>query len=153
VAGCGAAAGRGCAGFGWGCEDEAGANEGEALLREFSLEELILRAREEVSDGAGDGGFEVMDGDRLAVEGALLVGVGGELDGGDGAGSFGDDGPEAGVVAGHAEGEQGVECAGVEVGQEDGGGVLGQAGGGDMAAGGDVEEQLGRVGRGSDGDG
>ncbi len=144
--------GRRGAGFGGRGEDEACADNGEALLGEFGLEELVFRAGEEVGFGAGDGGDEVVDGDELAVEGSLLVGVGGQQDGGDGAGLFGDDGPEAAVVAGDGEGEEGVVGAGVEVGKEDGGGMRGQAGGGAAAVGGDVEEDLGGVGRGGDGD-
>ena len=69
------------AGFGGRGQDEALADQGEALLREFGLQELVFRAGEEVGPGAGDGGDQVVDGDGLAVERALLVGVGGQLDG------------------------------------------------------------------------
>jgi len=81
------------AGFCGGSEDEAFADEGEAGLGKFGLEELVFRAGEKVGIGAGDGGFEVMDGDGLAVEGALQIGIGGELDECNGAGLLGDDGP------------------------------------------------------------
>jgi hypothetical protein len=47
------------------------------LLGEFGLEELVFRAAEEVGWCAGDGGDEVVNDDGLAVERALLVGVGG----------------------------------------------------------------------------
>jgi hypothetical protein len=116
------------------------------MLGKFGLEKLVFRAGEEVRFGAGDGGDQVVDDDGLAVEGALLVGVGGQLDGNDGAGLFGDDGPEVAVVAGYGEGQEGFQRAGVEVGEEDGGGVRGQAGGGAAAVGGDVEENLGGSG-------
>jgi len=88
-----------------------------------------------------------MDVDGLAVDGSLFVGVGGELDGGDGAGLLGDDGPEAAIVIGYGEGQEGFQGAGVEVGKEDGGGVEVEAGGGAVAVGGDVEQELGGVWR------
>lgn len=67
-------------------EDKAVTDECEALLGEFSLEELIVGAREELSLSAGDGGDQMVDGDGFAVEGALFVTVGGELNGLDGSG-------------------------------------------------------------------
>jgi len=68
----------------------------------------------------------VVDDDGLAVECALFVGVGGQLNRLDGAGLFGDDGPEVSVVAGNAEGQQSFKGAGVKVGKENGSGVRGQ---------------------------
>ena len=62
-------------------EDEAVAAEGEALLGEFGLEELVVRAGEELCLGSSDGGDQVVDHDGFAFEGALFVAVGGELDG------------------------------------------------------------------------
>jgi hypothetical protein len=133
----GVAAGRGRG------EDKTLADQGEAHLREFGLEKLIFRAGEEVGFSAGDGGDEVVDDDGFAVERALLVGVGGQLDGNDGAFLFGDDGPEVAIVAGHGKNQEGFQSAGVEVGEEDSGGVRGQTGGGGVAIGGDVEEKTG----------
>jgi hypothetical protein len=68
--------GRGL-GFGGRGEDEAVADQGKAFLGEFGLEELVLGAGEKVGGVAGKGGYEVVDGDGLAVERSLLVGVGG----------------------------------------------------------------------------
>ena len=123
------------------------------MLREFGLQELVLRTGKEVCPGAGDGGDEVMDCNGLAVESALLVGVGGKLNGLDGAGLLGNDGPEVAVVMGDGEGQQGVVCAGVEVGEEDGDGVPGQSRRGAAAVGGDVEQDLRGAWRGDDVDG
>jgi len=67
-----------------------------------------------------------------------------------GAGLFGDDRPESSIVAGHGEGEKGFEGSGVEVGEEDGAGVKGKAGGGAAAIGGDIEQELGGVRSGGD---
>ena len=122
-------------------EDEILADQGEALLGEFGLEKLIFGAGEEIRCGAGDGGDEVVDDDGLAVECALFVGVGGQLNRLDGAGLFGDDGPEVSVVAGNAEGQQSFKGAGVKVGKENGSGVRGQRGGSGVAVGRDVQQQ------------
>jgi len=65
------------AGFGGRSQDEALADEGEALLGKFSLEKLVFGAGEEVGLGAGDGGDHVVDDDGISVQRALLVGVGG----------------------------------------------------------------------------
>lgn len=126
-------------------EDEAFADKGEASLRQFRLKQLVFRAREEVGVGCGDPGYQVVDSDRLAVESSLHVGVGCELDRFYGAGLLGDDGPEVAVVAGYGEGEQGIECAGVEVGKEHRGGVRGQTNGAAASVGGDVEQNLRRI--------
>ena len=76
-----------------------------------------------MSGGPSDGGDEVMDEDRLPVEGSPLVGVGGKLDGLDGAdlyaGLLGDDGPKVSIVAGDSQGQQGFKSAWVKVGQKD----------------------------------
>jgi hypothetical protein len=69
---CGGLSGR-CAGFGGRRQDETFADEGEALLGEFGLEELVVRAGEDVCGGTGEGGFEVVDGDGLGVERPILV--------------------------------------------------------------------------------
>jgi hypothetical protein len=74
-------------------EDEAIADQSKAQLWELGLEELIFRAGEEIGFSAGDGGEQVVDDDRFAVERALLVGVGSQQDGNDGAFLFGNDGP------------------------------------------------------------
>jgi len=96
------------------------ADEGEALLGEFGLEELIFSADEEISGCAGDGGDEVVDGEGLAVESALLVRIGCELDGCDGSSLLGDHGPEVAIVAGGGNGQQSLQRAGIEVGEKDG---------------------------------
>jgi len=77
----------------------------------------------------------VVDDDAIAVQRALLVGVGSQLDGNDGAFLFGDDGPEVAVVSGDGDGQEGFQSAGVKVGEEDCGGVRGQTGGGGVAIG------------------
>ena len=86
-----------------------------------------------------------MDNDGLAFQGSLLIGVGGQLDGGDGAGLLGDDGPQTAIVVGYGDGEQGFKSAGVEVGEKDGAGVGIKAGRGAVAVGGDVEQNLGGI--------
>ena len=50
------------------------------MLRQFGLKQLVLRTREQVSLGAGDGGNNVVDGDGLRVQGTLFVNVGGQDD-------------------------------------------------------------------------
>ena len=85
----------------------------------------------------------MVDDDGVAVKRALLVGVSGQLDGNDGAFLFGDDGPEITIVASYGEGQEGFQCAGVEVGEENSSRVRGQACGGGVAVGGDVEEDRG----------
>lgn len=134
-------------------EHEAFAYEREAGRGQFSLQKMILRAGEEVCVGGADGGDQVVNGDGLAVEGSLHVGVGGELHGLDAAGLLRDDGPEVAIVGCGAEGEQRLERAGIEVGKEDGGGVGVETGGGAAAVCGDVEQKLRGVGTGGDGDG
>ena len=116
--------GRWGARFGGRGEDEAFADQGKAYLGKFSLEELVFGAGKEVGIVAGDGGDEVMDRDGLAVQSSLLVGVGGEPDGNDGACLLGNDGPEVAIVIGYGQGQKGFQGAGVEVGEEDGGGVV-----------------------------
>ena len=61
-------------------QDEAVANKGESILRQFGLEQLILRAGEEVGCRAGDCGDDVVNRDRGAIQGALFVAIGGKLD-------------------------------------------------------------------------
>ena len=99
----------------------------------------------------------VMDFDGLAVEGAFFVGIRGQLDrdngAGLGAGLLGKNGPEAAIVLGYGYGQKGVQRAGVEVGQKDGGGVGSQAGSCAAAVGGDVEQNLCRVRSSADIDG
>ena len=107
--------GRRCAGLGGRGEDEAIADQSKAQLWELGLEELIFRAGEEIGFSAGDGGEQVMNDDRLAVERTLLVGVGSQQDGNDGAFFFRNDGPEVAVVAGHGKREEGFQSAGVKV--------------------------------------
>jgi len=72
------------AGFGGRREHKAFADDGKSLLGEFCLKQLICGAGKQLGFGFADGGFEVVDGDRLAIERTLEVGVGGELDGKDG---------------------------------------------------------------------
>jgi len=152
--GCGSGRGGGwCAGFGRRSKDEAFADHGEALLGEFSLHQLVFRTGKEVSLCAGNGGDEVVDDNGLAVEGALLVGIGGQLDGSDGAGLFGDDGPQVVIVVGDGERQQRIERAGVKVGQKDGGTVSSEACGRAVAACGNVEQDLRGVWRGDKVDG
>ena len=123
------------------------------MLGKFGLEELVFRAGEEIGRGAGDGGDKVVDGDGLAVEGALLVGVGGELDRLDGAGLLGNDGPEVAVVAGDGEGQQGFKAPGSKSGRKTAAGcgarrVVELRPLAEM-----LSEKLGGVGRGGDVDG
>ena len=61
---------------GWG-EDKAFADQSIAYLGELGLKKLIFRSREEVGFFVGDGGDQVVDDDRISVEGALFVGVSG----------------------------------------------------------------------------
>jgi len=122
------------------------------LLREFGLEKLAFGASEEVGPGSGDGGDQMVDCDGLAVERALFVGKGGELNRLNRTGLFGDDGPEVAVILGDGESQKRFQCAGVEVGQEDGGGMPGQSSGGAASVGGDVEQDLRGVWRGDDAD-
>lgn len=121
---------------------EATADEGESLLREFGLEQAIVRAREEICFRSCDRGDEVMHGDRLAVERALPVRIGCELHRLDGAFLPGNDGPEAAVVAPGREGKECIESAGIEVWDDNRAGMGGKAGESLAAAGGDVEEDL-----------
>ena len=81
----------------------------------------------------------MVDDDRFAAEGALLVGVGCQLDGFNRAVLFRDDGPKVAIVAGHSKNQEGFQSAGIEVRKEDSRGVQGQAGGGGVAIGGCVE--------------
>ena len=74
-------------------QDEALADQREPWLGQFRLKELILRSGEEIGNRSGDSGYEVVNRDRLAVQCALLICIGGELDGCDGAGPLGADGP------------------------------------------------------------
>jgi hypothetical protein len=145
-------------------EDEAVADEGETLLWELGLKELIVGAGEELGLGAGDGRDEVMDSNGLAVEGALLVAIGSDLDGLDrgwlnravvGSGLLGEDGPKAGARGGWRvrEFDDGLERAGIEIGEQDGGRMKLEAGGGGAAIGRDVEQKLGRVDCGGEVDG
>jgi hypothetical protein len=90
------------------------------------LEKLIRRPREEVRFGAGDGRDQVVDNHRLAVEGALLVGVGGQLDWLDCAGFLRNDSPQAAIVACGGQRQQGFKGAGVEVREKNSVGVLGK---------------------------
>ena len=62
-----------------------------------------------------------MHDDGFAVERALLIGIGGELDGRNRTGLLGNDGPQIAIVVVRGQGQQGFESAWVEVGQEDGG--------------------------------
>jgi hypothetical protein len=112
---CGRQIGRRGAGFGGRGEDKALADQCEAPLRELGLEELIFMAGEEVGFFAGDGGDYVVDDDGITVECALLVGIGGQLDGLDGAFLFRDDGPKVAIVAGHGKNQKGFQSAGIEV--------------------------------------
>ena len=110
-------------------EDKAVANKGEALQREFGLKKLIVGAGEKLCPGAGHCGNQVVDRDRLAVEGALLVAVGRDLNGGDGADLvaylLGENGPKAGTRVGWRIGEIEKRLKGsrIEVGEQDGGGM------------------------------
>jgi hypothetical protein len=66
-------------GFGWGFQDESFADEGEAFLGEFCLEELVFGAGEKIRRRTSDRGDEVMNRDWFAVERALLVSICGKL--------------------------------------------------------------------------
>lgn len=148
--------GLGCGwgtGFGWRGEDEASADHGEALLGELGLEKLVFGAGKKVCGCSVEGGFQMVDGDGLAIAGSMFVSVGGELDGDDGAGFLGDDGPQAAITVVDREGQQSVICAGIKVGQEDGSGVGIEARGGAAAVGRDVDEEMSLVARGYDVDG
>src|SRR6266568_3640110 len=72
-----------------GREDKAFADQGEALLGEFGLQVLVVVSAEKVGFIAGDGGDQVMRGDGLAVQSAVFVGVGCQLNRLDGAGLLG----------------------------------------------------------------
>lgn len=140
---------RGCSeGLGGRRENESLANEGEALLGEFGLEKLIFRAGKQVGRRAGDGGDEVVDCYWFGVESALLVGIGGELNGRDGSGLFGDDCPEVAVVGSGGDGEQRLQGSGIEVRKKDGRLVGIEPGGVGAAVGRDVQEELLSVGLG-----
>lgn len=139
-------------------------DEGESLLGELGLEKLIVGAGEEFTLGAGDGRNEVVDRDGLAVKGALFVAVGGDLDRQDGGrldgaifsrGLLGEDGPQAGpgVGGGVREIEKDLESTGIEVGEQNGGGMELEAGGGGAAVVGDVEQVLGGISGGREVDG
>ena len=65
----------------------------------------------------------MLDGDGLAIEGSLLVGVSGQLYWLDGARLLGKDDPQIAVVVGEGDGQQSFERAGIEVGEQDGGGM------------------------------
>ena len=68
--------GRGARGRGR-CEDETVADQSKAWLGEFGLQELVFGPGEQVGIRPGDGGDQVVDQNRLAIEHSLLVGVGG----------------------------------------------------------------------------
>ena len=87
----------------------------------------------------------MVDDDGIAVKGALLVSVGGQLDGLDRAFFFGDDGPEVAVVAGYGKNQKGFHGAGIEVGKKDSRGVHGQARSCGVAVGRGVEKKDGSL--------
>ena len=145
--------GRGCKGLSRWREHESVANEGEALLGQFGLEELIFRSGKEIGAVPGDARDQVVGHNRLAIEGALLIGISGELDGFDGACLFGDDGPQAAVVGARGHGEKRFEGARIEVGEEDSEVVGFEPSGAGAPVGRDIQEELRSVGLGHDVDG
>lgn len=135
-----------CAGFGRRGEDEAFADQSEALLGKLGLEKLVFGAREEVRIRVCECGDEVVNGDGLAVEGSIFVGIGGELNGDDGAvlcaGLLGQYHPEVAVVLFDSDGEKRVEGAWVEIGKEHSGWMKSKASGRAAAVGRNIEQKL-----------
>src|SRR5579863_4854795 len=103
-------------------EHESFANERKALLREFGLKKLVSGTEKQVRVRLGDGCHHVMDGDRLPVEGAMLVRIRRNLNGVNRAGLFGDDDPKIAAVLSVGQGEERLLRARVKIRNDNCGG-------------------------------
>ena len=84
-------------------------------------EEAGSPGRRKLRVGPGNPGHQVMNGDGLAVESSLHIRVGCQLDGRDGPGLLGNDGPQVAIVVATANEQQRIERAGVKVWQQNSG--------------------------------
>ena len=88
-----------------------------------------------------------MHGDGLAVEGSLLIGVGGQLHWLNGARVFRQNHPQVAVVLRDRKRQKRFQGAGIEIGQEHRAGMRSQPRGCALSACGDVQQELGRIRR------
>ena len=107
---------------------------------------MVLRTGKEVGIGSGDGGDEVMHGDGLAVEGSLLISVGGQLHWLNGARVFGQNHPQVAIVFGHRKRQKRFQGAGIEIGQEHRAGMRSQPRGGALSACRNIQQELSCIG-------
>src|SRR5580700_390856 len=115
-------------------QDKALANQGKSLLRQFRLEKLIFRTGKEVGISSGNGSNKVMHGDGLAVEGSLLISVGGQPHWLNGAGVFRQNRPQVAVVLLHRKRQKRFQRAWIEIGQKHRPGMRSQPGTGALSA-------------------
>ena len=107
-------------GFGRRGQDKSHTDDGESLLGQFCLQELIFGAGEDVGVGSSNGRDQVMHCHGLAVESSFFVRIGRELDGLNGPGLLGEDSPQVAIVVGDGERQERFHRSRIEIGQEHG---------------------------------